>query len=75
MINYEHDAQDAQGEQGMNEKMISADELADVLGVSPSTVRRLAASGEIPSSRIGEQYRFDLVEVKEAIKLKEEATS
>lgn len=59
----------------MNEKMISADELADVLGVSPSTVRRLAASGEIPSSRIGEQYRFDLVEVKEAIKLKEEATS
>ena len=73
VVNYEHDAQDAQGEQGMNEQMMSADEIADVLKVSPSTVRRLADSGEIPSSKVGVQYRFDLDEVKKAIKQKEDS--
>ena len=53
------------------QRMLSAEEVAEVLRVSPSTVRRLAASGEIPSSKVGDQYRFDLVEVKEAIKLGE----
>lgn len=42
----------------MREKLISAKEVAAKIPCSVRTVRRWAASGEIPAVRIGGQWRF-----------------
>ena len=38
---------------------LTAEEVAAMYGVSAPTIRRLAAAGEIPATRIGRQWRFD----------------
>jgi excisionase family DNA binding protein len=39
-------------------------EVADRLAVSPATVRRLIAAGELPHVRVGRQIRFKRVELE-----------
>ena len=48
--------------------LMSIKELAELLGVSTDTVRRAARSGVIPSTRDGTAYRFDLEEVRQAMR-------
>lgn len=53
--------------------MLRSSELAKEVGVSKQTVLRLAASGDIPCSRLPSgHYRFDLEEVKAALRVKDE---
>jgi excisionase family DNA binding protein len=40
------------------EPLIDANEAARLLGVHPKTVKRLAASSQIPGMRIGRLWRF-----------------
>lgn len=42
---------------------LSIKELAAYLGVSTDTIRRAARAGEMPFTRIGTAYRFDLRQV------------
>ena len=42
---------------------LSIKELAAFIGVSTDTIRRAARTGEIPSTRVGTAYRFDLHQV------------
>ncbi len=41
----------------------STNALADLLGVHPDTVRRLARKGRLPGYRVGRQWRFAAEEV------------
>ena len=50
-----------------NDSLISTFVLAAHLGLSRSTVRRKANSGEIPSVRRGREYWFDLDAVRAAL--------
>lgn len=40
------------------EPLIGADRAAELIGVHPKTVKRLAAEGTIPAMRIGKLWRF-----------------
>ena len=40
------------------ERLIDAEEAAELLQVHPKTVKRLAAEGRIPGLRIGKLWRF-----------------
>lgn len=52
--------------------MLRSSELAKAVGLSKATVLRLANEGVIPSSRLPSgHYRFDVDEVKEALRVKE----
>jgi excisionase family DNA binding protein len=52
----------------MNEKLITADELAEVLQVSKRTVKYWLADGVIPAAvHEGQVLRFDLPAVKKAL--------
>jgi len=52
--------------------MLRSSELAREIGLSKATVLRLANEGVIPSSRLPSgHYRFDLDEVKAALRVKE----
>ncbi len=42
---------------------LSIKELAAIIGVSTDTIRRAARAGEMPFTRIGTAYRFDLRQV------------
>ena len=43
---------------------LSIKELAAFIGVSTDTIRRAIRKGEIPATRVGTAYRFDLQEVR-----------
>ena len=43
---------------------MSVKELAAFIGVSTDTIRRAVRKGEIPSTRVGTAYRFDLRKVR-----------
>ena len=47
---------------------LSIKELAALMGVSTDTIRRAARRGEIPSTRVGTAYRFDLRQVRHQMK-------
>ena len=47
---------------------MSIKQLAELLVVSPDTVRRAARSGLIPSTREGTAYRFDWEKVRQAMR-------
>jgi excisionase family DNA binding protein len=40
------------------ERHLKTGELAELLAVHPETIRRLAASGELPSVRVGSERRY-----------------
>lgn len=44
-------------------KLIGVQELAQALSISTAQVYRLANSGQIPSMRVGNLFRFDLSQV------------
>ena len=43
---------------------LSIKELAAYIGVSTDTIRRAVRKGEIPATRVGTAYRFDLRQVR-----------
>ncbi|MEO5631562.1 MAG: helix-turn-helix domain-containing protein [Nitrospiraceae bacterium] len=43
---------------------LSVKELAAFIGVSTDTIRRTVRKGEIPTTRVGTVYRFDLRQVR-----------
>ena len=47
----------------MKTKNLSIKELAAIIGVSTDTIRRAVRKGEIPATRVGTAYRFDLGKV------------
>ena len=44
---------------------LSIKELAAFIGVSTDTIRRTVRKGEIPATRVGTAYRFDLRNVRQ----------
>jgi excisionase family DNA binding protein len=52
--------------------LITADDLAELLGITRNHVYRLARSGVCPSYMVGRYYRFDLARVLEAFEAKRE---
>ena len=51
----------------MEKEFLSADEAAEMLHMHPRTVRRLLASGELPGTRLGRQWRISLAAVRRLI--------
>ena len=49
----------------MKTKDLSIKELAAYIGVSTDTIRRAVRKGEIPATRVGTAYRFDLRKVRQ----------
>jgi len=49
-------------------QLVNAKTLAEILDLPPASVRRYAREGKLPCSRIGRLLRFDIDEVKYAIK-------
>ena len=52
---------------GTDMKMLAPKDLSDILGLSRSTVYRLAGKGVLKSHRIGRRIRFDLEEVMNSL--------
>lgn len=48
--------------------LVGAVAVAEQFHISERTVKRLAATGEIPSYRAGRQLRFDIAEVMAALR-------
>lgn len=55
-----------------NDTLISAEALGELLSLPPASVRRLAREGRLPCYRAGRLLRFDLAEVKAALKAGQE---
>ena len=55
-------------------RTLSAKEIAARHGVSPRTVRRLAADGQLPADQVGKQYRFDAEEVGQVLSLSQSSS-
>ena len=47
--------------------IVTAKEVGQYLKLSESTIYKLAASGEIPSFKIGDSWRFDMEEILKLI--------
>jgi len=52
-----------------NTHLVDAKALADIVGLPVCSVRRLAREKRIPSYRIGRLLRFDICEVRAALKV------
>ena len=50
------------------QKLIGVQELAELLSLPPASVRRYARCGKLPFFKVGRLLRFDVDEVKAAIK-------
>lgn len=51
----------------MENEFLSADEAAEMLHMHPRTIRRLLASGELPGTRLGRQWRISVTSVRTLI--------
>ena len=51
-----------------HERTLTTNQLAQVLNITESTVREKAKKGQIPSMRIGRDYRFLLGDVLTALR-------
>lgn len=54
--------------QAMARSLLSPTEIGAALAVHPETIRRLNRAGRIPGYRVGRYLRFDLDEVREALR-------
>jgi len=52
----------------MADKLLTVNQLASALQISRSTVYRLVREGRIPHYSVGERLRFDVGEVKAALR-------
>ena len=50
------------------EKLITAEELAQFLKLSESTIYKLAGHGEIPGLKIGDSWRFEQQDIESMIR-------
>ena len=41
-------------------KLLTVNELAEILDIKPNTLRQMARQGAIPTFKVGRVYRFDL---------------
>jgi excisionase family DNA binding protein len=48
----------------LERRLLTAAELAQLLGISPRTLRRHVKSGAIPALRVGRLLRFDPVQIE-----------
>jgi excisionase family DNA binding protein len=55
------------------ETWLDTTDIAALMNTSTRTVYRLAESGRIPAYRVGAEWRFDLSEVREALRERSEA--
>ena len=53
---------------GRSYRVLTAGELADRWGVTPSTIRTMAALDQIPAARLGKNWRYSYQAVTEALK-------
>lgn len=53
---------------GRDPDILTTDELATKLGLSPQTVRRMAASGQIPALKAGKNFRYSWSAVKDVLR-------
>lgn len=53
----------------MPSSLLSPVEIGEHLDVTAETIRRLHRSGRIPGYRVGRKLRFDLTEVREALRV------
>lgn len=51
-------------------KLLRTEEVAKILSFSPRKIRGMLASGEIPSVKIGGEYRIEETELENYIKTK-----
>jgi excisionase family DNA binding protein len=51
----------------MEKEFLSADEAAEMLNLHARTIRRLLASGELPGTRLGRQWRVSATAVRKLI--------
>ena len=51
----------------LGERLLSIGEVAELFAVSPTTVRRLIATGQLPAVRIGGQLRIEAVAIRRFI--------
>ena len=56
----------------VQDKLLTSDELASILGIAQITVQRMAARGEIPGKRVAGMWRFDIQEVRTHLSQKSE---
>lgn len=49
------------------QNLISAEDVAQKLGIHPQTVRRLTESGKLPGTRVGKLYRYEWDAVWKAV--------
>jgi excisionase family DNA binding protein len=47
------------------ERLLTAKEVADLVGLKPTTIVRKARIGEIPALKLGRQFRFDKNQIEE----------
>ena len=52
--------------------ILDADEVAEMLRVHPRTVKRLAGQGDLPGFRVGGQWRFRREAIEEYIRRQEQ---
>ncbi len=48
-------------------KVMTAEEVAEWLGMHPETIRRAARAGRIPARKFGGEWRFKLHDVERAV--------
>lgn len=53
---------------GRDPDVLTTDELAAKLGLSPQTVRKMAASGQIPAMKAGKNFRYSWSAVKQVLR-------
>jgi excisionase family DNA binding protein len=53
-------------------RLLTSEELAELLALPPASVRRLAREGKLVHYRAGRLLRFDLAEVRAALKAGQE---
>ena len=55
-------------------ELMTTNEVADCLNIHPTTMRRYALEGVVPSVRVGSRYRFDLDQVVKALEDRKHGT-
>ena len=60
--------QNNSGNNGLPEKWVNLEDIAEYLSVSEDTVRTWIRNGKIPVSRAGKRYKFKISEVDEWVR-------